>query len=214
MVINKNEATVGEVLGDGLVLTFERPEIIDEFYVCLRLGTEGEEDYKVRDFGYTTSELENIYPLGLKIKQQDGEEDAGIWYCGAFDFQDAPTKSEGLIFFVNFVYLSCSFTHTTTIGAIRLFPINRIEDYEDEEDNYVSGSTEALCYTLGALYCTLGLLSAIAVCLYVRQILKIGKSTSVQLPLFCTSTFVLLCIFRACFMFLYPNGIFLFFISP
>ena len=49
------------------------------------------------------------------------------------------------------------------IGAIRLFPINRLENYEDEEDEYVSRSTKGLCYTLGALYCILGLFSLIAV---------------------------------------------------
>ena len=64
MVINQKEATVGEVLGDGLVLTFSDPSVIEEFDVCLRLTTEGGE-YNVRDFGYTTEELENIYPLGF-----------------------------------------------------------------------------------------------------------------------------------------------------
>ena len=36
--MNENEATVGEVLGDGLVLTFSDPSVVEEFDVCLRLN--------------------------------------------------------------------------------------------------------------------------------------------------------------------------------
>ena len=64
VVLNKNGATVGEVLGDGLVLSFSSPSVIQTFDVCLRLSVEPE-SYKVADFGYSTEELKSIYPLGL-----------------------------------------------------------------------------------------------------------------------------------------------------
>ena len=55
---------MGEVLGDGLVLSFSSPSVIQTFDVCLRLSVEPE-SYKVADFGYSTEELKSIYPLGL-----------------------------------------------------------------------------------------------------------------------------------------------------
>ena len=44
-------------------------------------------------------------------------------------------------------------------GNVRLFPINREENYEDDEDEYVSDQTRILCYVLGAFYCFTGTLS-------------------------------------------------------
>ena len=64
MVLNQNGATVGEVLGDGVVLSFSSPSIVNSFYVCLRVSVEGE-TYPVADFGYSTAELTSISPLGL-----------------------------------------------------------------------------------------------------------------------------------------------------
>ena len=67
VVINQNEATVGEVLGDGLVLSFSDPSMVGEFDVCLRLNTEESGKYNILDFGYSISSLEAIQPLGLSF---------------------------------------------------------------------------------------------------------------------------------------------------
>ena len=56
---------MGEILGDGLVLSFSDPSSVRAFDVCLRLGQEA--SYDVPDFGYSTEDLEWIYPLGLLV---------------------------------------------------------------------------------------------------------------------------------------------------
>ena len=63
-MINQKGATVGEVLGDGLVLSFYSPSVIQSFFVCLRLTT-SDFSYEIPDFGYTFGNLEVIHPLGL-----------------------------------------------------------------------------------------------------------------------------------------------------
>ena len=58
---------MGEVLGDGVVLSFSKPSVVGVFDVCLRLNTEPSGDYKNRDFGFSNDELKYIYPLGFVI---------------------------------------------------------------------------------------------------------------------------------------------------
>jgi hypothetical protein len=43
-------------------------------------------------------------------------------------------------------------------GTIRLFPIQRIENYQSATSDYVSTQTKALMYTLGVLYSLIGFL--------------------------------------------------------
>ena len=64
MVLNDNGATVGDVLGDGVVLSFSQPNVVGVFDVCLRLNTNPSKEYKKLDFGYSNDELKFIYPLG------------------------------------------------------------------------------------------------------------------------------------------------------
>ena len=63
-MINQNDATVGELLGDGVVLSFSSPSVIRSFFVCLRLNQKPS-SFRVPDFGYSSSKIESIYPLGL-----------------------------------------------------------------------------------------------------------------------------------------------------
>mmetsp|Transcript_30414 Transcript_30414/g.47226 ORF Transcript_30414/g.47226 Transcript_30414/m.47226 type:complete len:540 (+) Transcript_30414:1054-2673(+) len=189
VVVNDNGATVGEVLGDGLVIDFETPSVVQSFYVCLRVSVEGNDnsdDYDVPDFGYTDEELEYIYPLGLSTVERDYREfEDGVWYCSSFDYQKAPTRDS---------------------GVIRLFAIDRLKNWEDEEDNYVDDETKALCYALGAMYCFVGFCSLIGMVAFVMTTPILNKHLS--LPLFCSFIFLILCVFRAVFMFLYPIGTF------
>ena len=106
-------------MGDGVVLSFSEPKSVDVFDVCLRLNTDTSGEYDEMDFGYATDSLQFIYPLGffslfsfwggtqmcyfgtnffsfLGMKKITTQEDAGIWYCSPFDFQDAPTSEEGV----------------------------------------------------------------------------------------------------------------------
>ena len=66
IVINQKGATVGEVLGDGVVLSFANPELIGMFEVCLRVSLVPDlNDGVAPDFGFATSDLVFIYPVGL-----------------------------------------------------------------------------------------------------------------------------------------------------
>ena len=55
-------------MGDGVVLTFSKPDIIGIFDVCLRLNTDPSGVFDEIDFGYTNDELQFIYPLGLFLQ--------------------------------------------------------------------------------------------------------------------------------------------------
>ena len=104
------------MLGDGLVLSFSSPSVIQSFDVCLRLNT-GANSFKVADFGYSTAGLTSIHPLGLfhipsflvcllliffivlflgmkKIKVED-RESGGTWYCSAFEFKFSEARDDG-----------------------------------------------------------------------------------------------------------------------
>ena len=97
----------------------------------------------------------------MDIEERDSE---GVWYCSPYDFKNLPGKDDGLrkenmkegIFFSK-ALSQCIFF----VGVIRIFPINRLEDYEEEENNYTDSTTRALCYTLGALFCFMGVFSLI-----------------------------------------------------
>ena len=65
VVINNKETTVGEVTGDGLVLSFSQSSVVENFYICLRSSEET--PFDIPDFGFTNSDLESIWPLGLLI---------------------------------------------------------------------------------------------------------------------------------------------------
>ena len=71
VVINDKDSNVGEILGDGLVLTFSDPSSIETFDVCLRIAQNEKAKYDVPDFGYSTEELESIRPLGLFFRDKD-----------------------------------------------------------------------------------------------------------------------------------------------
>ena len=103
----------------------------------------------------------------------------GTWYCAPFDFKDAPHK-DGLLFFFFlfflflfsfsflffffffFFYFSLKFNLLLLhrVGTIRLFPISRVKNYEDKDDEYTDKTTRVLCYVLGGFYCFVG-----AICL-------------------------------------------------
>ena len=80
----------------------------------------------------------------------------------------------------SFLYLTQTYTHIhthththTQKGTIRIFPIRRLENYEEEENEYTSDTTRGLCYTLGALYCFIGFLSLVGlVCIDIQKKLE------------------------------------------
>jgi hypothetical protein len=77
----------------------------------------------------------SISPLGLNFTQvnQTFELDGGIRWCAVLDYTSLPSFD----------------------GVIYLFPILRIENYEDETESYVGSQTRDLMYTLGVCYAIL-----------------------------------------------------------
>lgn len=70
VVVNSNGVSVGHLVGDGLSLHFQ-PHFssnvsLGVFEVCLRVNVSAEMSGYVNDFGYPDSNLEFIYPLGMK----------------------------------------------------------------------------------------------------------------------------------------------------
>jgi len=185
-VRNDDQATVGELVGDGTVISFEKPGRMETFEVCLRV-TQTEPDnaeYSRRDFGTSTSSYEYIVPAGLqKVNVQDLGT-AQFW-CSRVEYDDVAVDPD---------------------GVVRLFPIYRERDYEDQDEEYVSYRTKVLMYVLGCFY-------AVDLCLFIFYFAhkaEIGKRSQkrrqIAFPL--SALFFVLCVFRICFMFMYPNGVF------
>lgn len=67
--MNERDATVGSLLGDGLVLTFSNPGDVGIFYVCLLINSNtSAQKYPVADFGYSTRPYQFIYPLSTETQ--------------------------------------------------------------------------------------------------------------------------------------------------
>ncbi len=67
IVVNQHGVSVGELLGDGVVLSFSRTDVVGEFMICLRLSNTSDAispTFPVADFGYSDASLQLIYPLG------------------------------------------------------------------------------------------------------------------------------------------------------
>ena len=184
IVLNHKGATVGVLRGDGSVLSFSVLENVNSFSVCLLISSENQTDvsskYPILDFGYSEESIGTIYPLGLTDVNATIVFTSPFW-CATILMSDIPVDGT---------------------NNVRLFPIQRVEDYETEEEEYTSRKTRALMYTLGVCYCVcFGFLS-----FYLVTVLR-ATSKSPMLGII-SFLFVILCVFRVVFMFGYPNGIF------
>ena len=133
VVINQqHQSTVGELVGDGCSLSFTDTQDLGIFEICLRVSSLNS-TYPVGDFGYLLElDSEWIYPLGVDVTLV--ERFSSIFYCASVNYSSVPSKEE---------------------GVVRLFAINRLENYEKENDEYVSKQTKILMYFLGVCYCLL-----------------------------------------------------------
>lgn len=63
--MNSRGVGVGELIGDGVVLSFDSSEYVTEFTACLRLSESSESsEFSVFDFGYPDPNFQYIYPAG------------------------------------------------------------------------------------------------------------------------------------------------------
>mmetsp|Transcript_40661 Transcript_40661/g.56506 ORF Transcript_40661/g.56506 Transcript_40661/m.56506 type:complete len:1260 (+) Transcript_40661:1007-4786(+) len=180
VVVNeKHKAAVGELVGDGCSLFFSNTEYIGAFEVCLRVSSLAK-NYPVGDFGYIPKlNSEWIYPLGVNVTVV--ERFNNIFYCTSVDYSSLPSDNE---------------------GVVRLFAINRIEYFENKDDDFVSQQTKILMYFLGVCYCLLVPLLLVNV----HQSIHYRNRNTALLGFWLAVFFILVCIFRAVFMFLYPKG--------
>ena len=182
IVLNQKGATVGVLRGDESVISFSVLDNVVSFYVCLLVGGDETDflEYPISDFGYSKEAIGTVYPLGLSNLESTIVFSSLFW-CSTIFVRDVPV-SDGTL--------------------IRLFPIQRLEMYESEEEGYPSQKTTALMYTLGVCYCICFFLLSFYLINYFRQ--------HTRAPMLGIISFLLaiLCVFRAAFMFGYPNGIF------
>ena len=185
VVVNKKEATVGQLVGDGAQMKLSNSSKVTHFRACLRLlDFELYEKYPIRDFGYTLGETGFILPLGVSENLTSEIINLFEFWCVTIDFQNISFAEED--------------------GVVRLFPIWRLENYEDEDDEIYSHSTRALVYTLGACYCfDLLMLLFFLVILY-RDLRASGKP--VPIVAWLGVVLAILCIFRITFCFIWPSG--------
>jgi hypothetical protein len=183
VTVNQNQATIGQLMGDGSILSFERLDRVSHFEACLLIETETVADpaYTIQDFGYTTSSYEFIYPLNFNVtnKTLDG---TLLFWCVNVSVSLVPSSDD----------------------VIRLFPILRMEDYESESKEYFDDVAVDLVYTLGACYCFDLFLFVLFLCVMGYSILQSKKS----IPVVAWIALILsiLCIFRIVFCFLWPVG--------
>ena len=184
---NQNDVTVGELVGDGCQLEFSDPQRVDEFNLCLLITSSEEDGYPVRDFGWSDSSLDIITPLGISslITERRISSDSSTFWCADVSLDMIPTEERGIY---------------------RVYPIAEMEDYEDQEEDYVDNTTEVLCYILGAFYIVDFFLLVLFFFILVRE-LSISKK-SIPVVAWLGVIFIILCVFRIVYLFAYPNGVF------
>jgi len=168
IVLNRKSSVVGVLRGDGSVLSFSSLANLQSFSVCLRV-TENQTDvskYPIVDFGYSEEPVGTIYPLGIAGSISSELVFGSLFWCGEIENATAPKDGNN----------------------IRLFPIQRIEDYEEEEEEYTSRQTRALMYTLGVCYC----IDFVLLSFYLINFVRLGRS-STMLGII-SSVFLVLCV--------------------
>ena len=180
IVLNqKSSSTVGVLRGDGTVLSFSMLSNVRSFSVCLLVSGTNISKYPIPDFGYSKKPVGSIYPLGISNLNTTFVFGSQFW-CGTIDVDNIPTDG----------------------NTIRLYPISRVENFEDKDEEYTSLQTRALMYTLGVCYCICLVLLVFYLINFSR---RPGKTTMLAIISVLLS---ILCVFRIVFMFGYPNAIF------
>ena len=184
---NENGVTVGQLVGDGSQLEFSDHERVDEFGLCL-LITEGEDDqYPIRDFGWSDSSLSVITPLSVSSDITERRAtDSSVFWCANLTLKKVPTEER---------------------GTYRLYPIITLEDYEDHDEDYVDKTTKVLCYVLASFYVVDFFLLTLFFFILVRDIMRSTRKTMPTVA-WLGVIFMIVCIFRIVYLFAYPNGTF------
>lgn len=183
VVVNSNRATIGQLMGDGSILSFDEVERIVHFRACLLIqnATVTYPSYTVKDFGYTTANYDYIYPLNFNVTVEVLENVLVFW-CVNVNRSLVPSSD----------------------GVIRLFPILRMEKYQSVPKEYYDDQTVDLVHTLGACYC----FDLVLFLVFMIVMLNSVRKTKKEIPIvaWIALIFCILCIFRIVFCFLWPDG--------
>jgi hypothetical protein len=236
--VNSAGATVGSLLGDGLVLKFSDPSEVVTLRICLLVsGVRDTEKYPIADFGSSTSLYQYINPLSTDIWL------SSKWIISHFYSSPFCISPQDISQVEVWNVVQSTFWCADVLLAempmendtIRVFPIERVSDFSSVSDSYTSNQTKDLMYILGAWYVFVGFLCILALVRLnvgilpifpenlssISQMLMIytyrfthtsiiskkkNRNRSVSLPFLFTVIFIVLCTFRATFLFLYPSG--------
>jgi hypothetical protein len=91
---------------------------------------------------------------------------------------------------------------------VHLYPIALINDYQSATEPFVSTETKALVYTLGVLYSIIGFCFLVMLLWDLKNVIMDQGTSTGEMPLGLSILFLIMCVFRAAFMFLYPQGAF------
>jgi hypothetical protein len=186
--LNKYGRSVGQIVGDGVEVVFERPNLVTgTFTLCLLISNISEKVYPEMDFGSAGADYNFVTPLNI----------SGISMI-TYGSDNRRSYTEIPLFDQNTTIFWCAnvtleMMHPDNQGTIRVFPILREKNYGGEIQ-YVSTETKVLMYILGCGYAI-----DFVLCLFCYISTVILKMTAIPLAF--------LCIFRIVFMFAYPNGV-------
>lgn len=183
-VVNPNGREVGSLLGAGSELSFSNVQRVRQFEVCLLLREDFDENDVpvgyILDFGYSTDDTSYIYPLHfnpINLYERLNR----TFACKTVQWVNIPATED---------------------GKYRMFPIMRLIDDSGHKE-FVSRTTKILCYILGAFFA----FDLLYICVYLLSVL-IGQEGTMNSPLFLfiSISFGVLCIFRICYLFIFPSG--------
>ena len=186
-VVDSNGQPIGYVAGNGMRLSADTMSNVNGFKYCqpITRHVDGLGKY-VYDFGYSDASLLTVLPLHLNQSNINIEivGNSSI-LCGALRQRDIPSDNQNLI----------------------VFPILRLADDRDGDDQEYSTTSLALIYTLGALYasCLLFLVVFVAASFWWWKQNKFASHAS--LIFFTGLFFLFLSVFRVIYCFGYPSDV-------
>ena len=185
-VRNSASQSVGRVIGNGVSVSITNAGVVGYVQLCLALEMKREAGkYPQLDFGFSDDDLDVVTPLQLQNISADVIQNVTL-LCASFLFNELPTYEED------------------DLQEVILFPIETVSDPENYDPNYLDSTTEALVYTLAALYLLDFLL--LGVFLYNMFIEVTTRRTSIPIVAYVACILFVLCIFRICYMFIYAAG--------
>ena len=187
-VRNSAAQSVGRVIGNGVAVSSTNADVIGHVQLCLAMELRRETGkYPQLDFGYSNEDLEVVTPLQLQNISIEVIQEVSL-VCASFWFYELPIFPG----------------HEEGTREIIVFPIETVIDPENYDPDYLDSTTEALVYTLAALY----LLDFVLLALFLYNMIIEVKTRRNSIPIVAYVACILfvLCIFRICYMFIYAAG--------